>query len=152
VWVAGIPQFHQSKVHEYHLSGGAYNHVLWLRVSVDYPLRVTICQCIQQLACPFQHLCLWQCALSLNALGQALAFDKVHHQVGIPVFFKKVGHPYQVRMVEAGQNHGLLPELLAQLGQALGIQAGLGSHLLEGHQDIETHVPGAVDGPHAALP
>jgi len=54
-------------------------------------------------------------------------------------------------MIQAGQHHGLLLELLAQLGQCLGVEPWLGGHLLERDGDVEPHIPGAVDRAHPPL-
>ena len=124
---------------------------MWLHVAVDDALAVAVSQRIQQLFRTRQHLCLWQSALSLDAVGQAFPLDKVHYQVSVAFLFEKVGDTDQVRVVKAGQDGRLLLELPAQLGQGLGVQTRLGDHLLERDKDTEARVPGAVDRPHPAL-
>jgi hypothetical protein len=147
-----IPQLHQPKVYQHRLPIGANDHVLRLDVPVDDSLAVTVRQSAQQLIGPLQHLFLRQSALPLNAMIQTLTLDEVHHQVSVAAFFKEVGHPHQMRMVQAGQDHSLLLELLAQLGQSLGIQTRLGHHLLQRHHDVKTHIPSTINRPHTPLP
>ncbi len=108
-------------------------------------------QGVQQLAGPLQHLGLRERPPGGNQVRQTLPLHEVHHQIGIAPFLKVVGHPDQVGVVQAGQDLGLLVELLAELGQSLGVNAGLGNHFLDGDMDVEAHIPGAVDGAHPAL-
>jgi hypothetical protein len=118
---------------------------------VDHSLGVAVGQGIQQLTGPLQHLGLRERPPGGNQVGQTLPLHEVHHQVGIAALFKVVGHPDQVEVVQAGQDLGLLVELVAELGQGVGVNAGLGDHLLEGDGDVEAQVPGPVDGAHPAL-
>ncbi|OQA94191.1 MAG: hypothetical protein BWY25_02898 [Chloroflexi bacterium ADurb.Bin222] len=146
-----VPQFDQPKVHQHRPPVGADDDVLRLDVPVDDPLAVAIGQRVQQLSSPAQHLRLRQRTLPLDPVGQALPLHEVHHQVGVAVLLEKVANPYQVRMVQAGQDLRLLLELLAQLGQDMGGQPRLGGHLFERHGHVESRIPGAVDGAHSAL-
>jgi hypothetical protein len=150
--MTGVPQLHQPEVHQHRLPVRANDDVLRLDVPVDDPLAVTVRQSAQQLVGPLQHLLLGQSALPLDAMIQTLTLDEVHHQVSVAAFLEEVGHPHQMRMVQASQDHGLLLELLTQLGQSLGIQAGLRDHLLQRHHNVKTHIPSAINRPHTSLP
>jgi hypothetical protein len=148
--VPGVPEFHQSEVHQHGLPVRADDDVLRLNVPVDDPLAVAIGQRVQQLAGPLQHLILRQRPSGGDEVRQTLPLDQVHHQIGVAAFLKEVGHPHQVGVVQAGQGERFLAELPAQVGQGLGVQTGLGDHLLDGDGDLQPGVPGPVDGAHSA--
>jgi hypothetical protein len=119
LWVTGVPQLDQPEIHQHCLPAGTEDDVLGLDVPVEHSLAVAICQRIQQLFSPHQHVGLWQCSLSLDALGQTLSFDEIHHEVGAAPLLEKVAYPHHVRMSQASQDLCLLLKLPAKLGQRL---------------------------------
>ncbi len=54
-------------------------------------------------------------------------------------------------MGEGGQRPGFLLELDAQLGQCVGVNAGLRDHFFDGNGDVQVEVPCPVDGAHSTL-
>ena len=82
---------------------------------------MTVGQRVQQLTGPGQHVRLRQRALTGDTVGQVFSFHKIHHQVGVATFLEKVSDAHQMRVIEAGQDGGLLLELLAQLGQCVRV-------------------------------
>jgi hypothetical protein len=84
---------------------------------------MAIGQRIKELLGPDQHVLLRQRILSLNTVGQIFPLDEPHHQVAVASLLEEVSDIHQVGMVQASQNHRLLLELPAQLGQHVGIEA-----------------------------
>jgi hypothetical protein len=148
---SGVPEFHQSEVHQHGPAVGPDDDVLRLDVPVEDIAGVAIGQRVQQLEAPAGHLGRGQGALPTDDPVQALPLHEVHHQEGAPAPFKEVGDPGEVGMGEGGQRPGFLMELGAQLGQGVGVQAGLGDHLFDGDGNVQVEVPRPVDGAHSAL-
>jgi hypothetical protein len=103
---------------------------------MQHALGMAVGKCIQQLAGPHQHLCLRLGAFALDPLGQAFARDEVHHQVFGAAPGKEIRHAHQMGMIQACQGVSFLLELLAQLGQHMGIQTRLGDHLFDRYVDV----------------
>lgn len=148
MWVVGIPQLDEAKVHQYHPPIRPDDHVLWLDVPVDHALFVAVRQGIEQLIGPQENLILRQRTVSHNEIGQALPLDKVHNQIDVAAFLKVVDDADEVRMAQMSQNPGFPPKLLVQLEHRISVEPRLKPHLFYGDGHFEAEVPGAIDGPH----
>jgi len=149
--IVRVYQLGQPKVHQHRLPLPGDDDILWLHVPVDDTPPVAVVQRIQQLPCPSEDFCFRQLTLLDNDFIQSSPVNKVHHQVGIVIFFEIVADTGQVRMMQSSQQPCFLLKLLTQFGQLSALCAGEGSHLLERAADVKRGVHRLIDGAHAAL-
>ena len=127
------------------------DHVLRLDVAVDHAPVVAMSEGSDQLPCPAKNFLFGHFSLLGDDFIQPPAVDKVHHQIGVTVFFKVIADTGQVGVAQPGQQLRFLLELFAKFRQRTALGARIGDHLLERTADVEHSVHRFVDGAHATL-
>ncbi len=87
----------------------------------------------------------------IEMLLHRFAFDEVHHQVPASHVGELFVDTWEIRVRQAGQQHGLAVESGSSLGKFLGTEIIL-AHLLNGDEPVtELEISGFIDGSKASL-
>jgi len=143
---AGAVLLGKAEVHQLR-PGLREHHVPRLQVAMDDPLLVRPLERIGDLGRVAQHLLRRQRA-ALQALGQRLALEQLHHEVVDPVLGPHVVERANVGMVEAGDGAGLALEALPERG----VGSEVGGKDLDRDGALEPRVARAVDLAHPTRP
>ncbi len=148
----------KTKIHQLEHIGGCNLQVGRLDIAMDkgWVLLVQVGQGICQLVGPGKHLLFTQESAILLCLQhqstQVLSRDVIHHQVVARSDSKEIRDFGEVGVVEACQDGGFTPELLAGLLEQIGWDCPIVFHFLEcTFAPFQAQVVSQVDVSHASL-